>query len=109
MKRIGNPLGLILLALSFLAQSQPAGKTSVAVYPIKAAGAEASLATALTALLGSQLTPSAKLRVIEESMLQEVMRRQALNISDVCDDTACQVEIGKLVQAQKLVTGNLVV
>jgi len=101
---------VILLAAFFLAQTPalPApAQTSVAIYPIKAAGAEASLATALTALLGSQLTSSPKLRVIEEAMLKTVMERQAMNVSDACDDTTCQVEIGKLVQAQKLVTGNL--
>jgi len=30
-----------------------------------------------------------------------------MNVSDACDDTSCQVEIGKLVKAQKLVTGGL--
>jgi len=35
------------------------------------------------------------------------MERQAMNVSDACDDTSCQVEIGKLVQAQKLITGDL--
>ena len=97
----------MLLAAVLVAQSPPPERTSLAVYPIKAAGAEASLATAMTALLGSQLTPSPKLRVIEDSMLKTVMERQAMNVSDACDDTSCQVAIGKLVQAQKLVTGNL--
>jgi hypothetical protein len=83
-------------------------KISVAVYPIKPAGADASLAQAMTALLSSQLTPSPKLRVIEEAMLKAVMERQAMNISDACDDTVCQVAIGKLVQAQKLISGDLV-
>jgi TolB-like protein len=103
-------LGFVLLVSLFLAQTPappPPAKTSIAVYPIKPAGAEASLATALTALLGTELTASPKLRVIQESMLKEVMERQAMNISDACDDTVCQVAIGKLVQAQKIVTGNL--
>ena len=84
-----------------------AQRISVAVYPIKPAGADPSLAAAMTALLTSKLTPSPKLRVIEEAMLKTVMERQALNVSDACDDTSCQVEIGKLVKAQKMVTGDL--
>ena len=83
------------------------GKTSLAIYPIKPAGADASLAAAMTALLASQLTNSAKLRVIDEGMLKEVMDRQNLNASSACDDDSCQVGIGKLVSAQKLVIGNL--
>ena len=82
-------------------------RMSVAVYPINPAGAEASLAAAMTELLTSKLTSSPQLRVIEEAMLKTVMERQAMNISDACDDTICQVEIGKLVQAQKIITGGL--
>ena len=84
------------------------GRTSLAVYPIKPAGTDAALAQAMTALLTSKLTPSPKLRVLEEAMLKTVIERQGLNASDACDDSSCQVDIGKLVKAQKLVTGNLV-
>ncbi len=99
------------LALFLLAQAQPspapAVKTSVAVYQIKPAGVDASIASAMTSLLITRLTPSPQLRVIEEAMLKVVMERQGLNASDACDDTSCQVEIGKLVKAQKLVIGDL--
>jgi hypothetical protein len=103
-------LGLTGLAVAFLAQAParvPPARTTIAVYPIKPAGAESSVASALTMLLTSELTPSPRLRVIEEAMLKQVMERQAMNLSDACDDTACQVAIGKLVQAQKIVTGGL--
>ena len=89
-------------------QCPPAGqKVSVAIYPIKPAGADTALAAAMSQLLGAKLTPSPKLRVIEEAMLKTVMERQALNASDACDDTSCQVEIGKLVKAQKMITGGI--
>jgi hypothetical protein len=98
-----------LLAALSLAPALPPGKTSVAIYPIKAAGAtDKAVASALSALLSSELTPSTRLYVIEEGMLKTVMERNAMNISDACDDTSCQVEIGKLVKAQKMITGDLV-
>ena len=53
----------------------------------------------MTELLSSKLTPSPKLLVIEAAMLKTVMERQAMNVSEACDDTNCQVEIGKLVKA----------
>jgi len=109
-----KPVRLLLasgLALCLLAQAQPSAtpavKTSVAVYQIKPAGVEPSLAAAMTSLLVTRLTPSPQLRVIEEAMLKTVMERQGMNASDSCDDTSCQVEIGKLVKAQKLVIGDL--
>jgi serine/threonine-protein kinase len=111
MKTISKRLSLLLAALAFLAQAPPPAppaKTSVAIYPIKAVGAvDKSLAATLTSLLTNELTKSPSLIVIKESMLEEVMKRQAMNVSDLCDDTMCQVEIGKLVQAQKMVVVEL--
>ena len=114
MKRFAQRLPFLALALAFLAQTQPAAppatppaRTSLAVYPIKPAGVSADLTTGMTALLTARLTPSPRLKVIEEAMLKTVMERQGLNASDACDDTSCQVDIGKLVKAQKMVTGTL--
>jgi len=104
--------GFVLLVSLFLAQTPapaPPAKTSVAIYPLKAAGAmDKAVASALSALLGTELSPSPRLYVIEESMLQEVIKRQLQNESDACDDTSCQVEIGKLVKAQKMITGDII-
>ena len=110
MKPLRRSLLFLLPAALLLAQTQPAAppaKVSVAVYQIKPAGVDASLAAAMTMLLSSELTPSARLRVIEEAMLKTVMERQGLNASDACDDSSCQVEVGKLVKAQKIITGGL--
>jgi len=92
---------------SAYSDSNSDGRISVAVYPIKPAGANPNLASALTALLASMLTPSPQLRVIDEAMLKTVMQRLGTNPSDACDSTACQDEIGKLVKAQKIITGDL--
>ena len=110
MKKISSRLLLSWLTVICLAQTSPPAppaKTSLAVYPIKPAGVSADLTTAMTALLTARLTPSPRLKVIEEAMLKTVMERNAMNQSDLCDDTSCQVEIGKLVKAQKMVTGDL--
>jgi len=118
MKKTLIRLLFIFSVMALLGQAQPSAppaappttppaKTSVAVYQIKPAGVEPSLAAAMTSLLVTRLTPSSQLRVIEEAMLKTVMERQGMNASDACDDTSCQVEIGKLVKAQKLVIGDL--
>ena len=108
MPKISKSLLFLFLGFLGLAQSPPAKKTSVAVYPIKAVGGvDKSLAQTMGSLLGYELSQSPKLIYIREDMLKEVMKRQAQNISDACDSTMCQVEIGKLVQAQKMVVGDL--
>jgi len=111
MKKALSRMVILSFAVLFLGQSpppaQPPAKTSVAIYQIKPAGVDASLAAAMTMLLGSELTPSTRLKVIEEAMLKTVMERQGLNASDACDDSSCQVEVGKLVKAQKIITGGL--
>ena len=109
MKKTKSRVFFVLVTLTLVAQSQPAPKTSVAIYPLKAAGAaDMNLASALTSLLSSELTPCPALKLIEDSMLKEVMARQVQSESDAFDDTSSQVEIGKLVKAQKMITGDLV-
>jgi len=112
MRRLPRRFLFPALSLALLAQTQPAAtppRTSIAIYQIKPAGAtDKSIASALTALLSTKLTPSPRLSVIEEGMLKAVMERQAMNVSDACDDTSCQVEIGKLVKAQKIITGDII-
>jgi len=102
-----------IIFLSFaallLAPASPSDKTSIAVYPIKAVREEdKATAAVLTSLMINELAKSSKLIVLEEAMLKKVMETQGLNNSDACDDTSCQVEVGKLVKAQKMITGDLV-
>ena len=83
-------------------------KTSIAVYQVKVKGkADPSLGPAMTSLMIYELSKSPELQVIEEETLKLVFERQGLNLSELCDSTQCQVEIGKLVQAQKMVVGEL--
>jgi len=107
MKSKPLPWVIVLLLISLASVGQEQKKTNVAVYQIKPANADASLAVSLTMVLSSELTPSPRLQVIEEAMLKTVMERQGLNASEACDDSSCQVEVGKLVKAQKIIAGGL--
>jgi len=98
----------ILLFAALTGWGQEAAPTSIAVYSIKAKGkADPSLGPVLTSLLITTLSNSPRLKVIEEETLKLVFERQGMNQSDLCDSTQCQVEIGKLVQAQKMVVGEI--
>jgi len=109
MKHGSVRMTLAALVLFLLAPVQAEHQTSIAVYAIKAKGkADASLGPAMTSLLIYNLTKSTRLKVIEEDALKTVLERQGQNMSDLCDSTSCQVEIGKLVQAEKMVVGELI-
>jgi len=100
---------IIFFTIFLLAENQPSPTISIAVYPLKAKGkCDPSLGSALTSLLIYNLSQSSRFKVIEEETLKLVFERQGMNASDLCDSTVCQVEIGKLVQAQKIVVGELI-
>lgn len=80
---------------------------NVAVYPLKPAGADEATAQALTTVVAYELARSKVVRIIEESALNAVMDKQGLSMSGACDDSECQIEIGKLLNAQKIILGDV--
>ena len=108
MKKIHRPVLVILFVLFVLPASGAENQTSIAVYPIKAVREEdKATALVLTSLMINELAKSSKLIVLEEAMLKKVMETQGLNTSDACDDTTCQVEVGKLVKTQNILICDL--
>ena len=104
--------GLALLVGCFLTGSitaQPAtaalasDKITVAVYPIKITGADKALEPVLTSLYITKLSESTKLKVVEEAMMDEVLKRLNFANSDMCDNSQCQLQVGKLTPASKLI------
>ena len=85
-------------------EKPPEKKITLAVYPIKMAGADKALEVPLTQILIREISQSAMLTVLEEDMISEVLKKQGFANSDLCDNTQCQISIGKLTPAQKLVT-----
>ena len=97
---------LVLLALMFplvSASDQPENKITVAVYPIKITGADKSLEPVLTSLYITKLSQSTKLKVIEEAMMDEVLKRLNFANSDMCDNSQCQLQVGKMTPASKMI------
>ena len=84
-------------------QVSTADKITVAVYPIKITGADKSLEPVLTSLYITKLSESGKLKVIEEAMMGEVLKRLNFANSDMCDNSQCQVQVGKMTPASKMI------
>ena len=106
-----------LLALSMLisASDQPENssakpaekKITVAIYPFKVQGVDKSYGPVLTTLLTSKLSQSSRITVIESSMVDEVLKKLNFANSDLCDNTQCQLQVGKLTPAQKIIAPEL--
>lgn len=98
-------VALLLLGLGPGARAEDL--ISVAIYPLKATGVEETLASALTSILGSELSQCPRIKLIQESYVKTVMERQAVNLSDMYDSTQFQVDLGRLVAAQKVLVGEV--
>jgi TolB-like protein len=84
-------------------QASNDNKITVAVYPIKITGADKSLEPVLTSLYITKLSQSARLKVIEEAMMDEVLKRLNFANSDMCDNSQCQLQVGKMTPASKMI------
>ena len=94
----------IMVVLVSASEKAPEKKITIAVYPIKMAGADKALEVPLTQILIREISQSSMLTVLEEDMISEVLKKQGFANSDLCDNSQCQISIGKLTPAQKLVT-----
>lgn len=103
-----------LWVISFL-PVQAAGKPAdpgnrlpfVAVMPITGAGIEASALQVVTDGLSDELVKTGKVRVMERSQMENILKEQGFQQSGACDGSECAVEIGKLLSIDKMVVGSL--
>ena len=101
MKRVIIPviLGLFL---------QPVhAATSVAVSQLAANGVSQSEAASLTDALRNELIKSGKFQVLERSQMEEILKEQGFQQSGLCDETACAVEIGKMLSVNQVFLGSI--
>lgn len=93
---------------SVFLQAKDEKKLGVCIVTIRPAGnVPASLGEALTPFVGLELTKSDKIRVIERSQIENVLKQQMLSASGYCDEPECQVKLGKLLNAQKIISGDI--
>ena len=88
-------------------ETPPEKIITVAIYPVKVMGADKSLSPILSSFLVSDLGQSPRLKVVEEEMIGEVLKKLNYANSDFCDNTQCQLSVGKLTPAQKILITNL--
>ena len=98
---------LICLFLLFVPFSLlPAEKIRLAVLNLKPENIDHGTAALISDLLRTELFSTGLFRVIERTEMQKILQEQSFQLSG-CTETACAVEIGRLLSAQKILVGNI--
>ena len=110
-KRIKSLVLLAVMVVLVSGTDQPANKSekkiTVAVYPVRVTNGDKSLSPALTTFFVDELSQSNILKVVESALMDEVLKKLNYDNSDMCDKTQCQLQVGKMTPAQKMVVPEL--
>jgi len=78
----------------------------IAILDFAAGGVPDTTAKIFSDWLRTELINNKKLIIIERSAMTSIMKEQAFSMSG-CTDTACAVEIGKILSANKMLIGSI--
>jgi TolB-like protein len=79
---------------------------TVAVFPLVAQGMDNSSASILTDALSDELLKSGKVRVMERTQMETILREQGFQKTGSCDQNECAVEMGKVLGIERIVVGT---
>ena len=105
--RRANPFTVLVLAtLAAVVQAADPRVPTVAVFPLVAQGLDNSTGGILTDALSDELVKSGKVRVMERSQMEVVLREQGFQQSGGCDQNDCAVQMGKILGIDRIVVGS---
>jgi len=82
-------------------------KSYYAVMPFVAQGVDSVTALVATDALVDGLIGTAKIRVMERSQMDKILKEQGFQKSGSCEGTECAIEIGRLLAIDHLVIGSI--
>ncbi len=105
MVRIQSLLWIVLVAFS--GSYAAAEKPLVAVVALAARSLDSASVAVVEEAISSELMKSQKVRVLERSQMEKILREQGFQESGVCDLGNCTVEIGRMLAVNQILTGSL--
>jgi hypothetical protein len=78
-----------------------------AVFNLEARGVSKVEAAIITDRLRSELINTNCFFVMERELMEEILEEQAVQLTGVCSNTSCLVEVGKLIAVQQMVGGSI--
>lgn len=94
-------------AVGLLAGLVSAQVPSAAVFPIQARGVDSNSVRIIEDALSDALLQTGKLRLLERSQMEAILKEQGFQETGACDASECAVKVGKLLGIQKGVVGSL--
>lgn len=79
---------------------------SIAISDLSARGMTVDEAAIISDRLRDEILATGKFRVMERSMMDEILKEQALQQNGACNTSECQVQMGRLLGVDKLVVGS---
>lgn len=99
---------ILLLAIAGWGPGAEAAQTStVAVMPLVGQGVDEASTQVATDALSDELLRTGKVRVMERSQMEAILKEQGFQRSGACDGAECAVQVGKLLSIGKMVVGTL--
>ncbi|MGL1933369.1 MAG: CsgG/HfaB family protein [Fibrobacterales bacterium] len=81
--------------------------TNVAVLPFTSTQLSGDLLNSITLKLMSELNQHHTYRVMERTLMNEILAEQGFQQSGACDESECAIEIGRLVAVDKIIAGTV--
>ena len=97
---------LFILSLIFTNSAFSQQKMIIAVLDLKPGGVSKPAAQAITDIVRSEFVNVANFTVVERGAMDEILAEQGLQASG-CTDASCAVQIGKMLSARKIITGEI--
>lgn len=102
---------ILTFILSLLLAASPSAtqpkRPSCAVGQLQALRVDSMDVSILTEALTSSLLSTGKLRMLERSQMESILKEQGFQQSGACDASECAVEIGKLLSVDHIVVGSI--
>ena len=80
---------------------------SVAVMPLMPNGVDSASAKVLTDALSDELIRGGKIRVMERTQMDQILKEQGFQQSGSCDGSECAVQAGKILGIDRIVVGSV--
>jgi curli biogenesis system outer membrane secretion channel CsgG len=80
---------------------------TVAIMPLEPNGVDSASAKVMTDALSDELLRSGKVRLMERSQMDQILKEQGFQSSGACDGSECAVRVGRLLGIEKIVVGSL--
>ena len=107
MQRIISILLFTVLIPHVVVAEQTSRRLHVSVLDLTPHDIRSGIAAQLSDRLRVELHQTDRFEVMERERMEEILKEQAFQLSDVCDTEVCAVEIGRLIGVEKMVIGSV--